>query len=255
MLVASDVPANSALEVSMTTLSIVVCFNLVWDIKISMEHTLRLVLVGDTRAGKTALLRQFCEGGELLVPLDPPPPTTGVDFKTCRVMLTHPVSGLPVQAKLNIWDASGHPRHATVAAKFLTELHGALCVYDVTNPASLRAAIAWSRSVRQASPLAACTLVGTKRDLRFAAAGAGVSRMEGEAVAQRLRAAAFCEVSAESADEVTALFMRAAQAGLERSLPALLPPPPVPTTALLPRGDEDEDEDRSAFCRSMCIVS
>jgi small GTP-binding protein len=213
-----------------------------------MEHTLRIALIGDTRAGKTSLLRQFCEGGELAVPLDPPPPTTGVDFQTCRVMLTH--GGQPIQAKLNIWDASGHPRYASIAAKFLPELHGALCVYDVTNPASLRAALAWFRTLRQASPGAACTLVGTKRDLRFSAAGAVVSRTEGEAVAERLRAA-FSEVSVQEADSVTALFMRAAQASLERSLP----PPPTAASSLLPQppGQEEEEEDEapSSRCSSL----
>jgi Ras-related protein Rab-5C len=208
-----------------------------------MEHTLRIALIGDTRAGKTSLLRQFCEGGELAVPLDPPPPTTGVDFKTCRVMLTQP--GQPIQAKLNIWDVSGHPRYASIAAKFLPELHGALCVYDVTNPASLRAALAWFRTLRQASPAAACTLVGTKRDLRFSAAGAVVSRTEGEAVAQRLRVA-FSEVSVQEADSVTALFMRAAQASLERSLP------PTAASSLLPQPHgEEEDAPLTSRCSSL----
>jgi GTPase SAR1 family protein len=195
------------------------------------------------------LLRQFCAGA--LMADDDPPPTIGVDFQTCRVMLTHPATGLPIQAKLNIWDASGQPRYASVAHKFLSNVHGALCVYDVTNPASLRGAVAWYRSVHQASPRAACMLVGTKRDQRLVALSS-VSRAEGEAAAQRLQAE-FFEVSAKTGgDQVTQLFIRAAQASLLRSSsppasPTRPPPPPPATTqaseaastALLAHADAD----------------
>ena len=190
---------------------------------------LKLVLIGDSHAGKTFLLKQFSSGGLTGALGDDVPPTPGVEFQTCRVMLAHPSTGAAVKVKLNIWDTSGHSRYASIVNPYLAHVHGAMCVYDVTNPASLRHAISWFRRLRHASPRAYCALVGTKRDLRVAAI-ASVSAAEGAAAAHKLRMD-YHEVAAGAAEDVTRLFMLVAQACLHAAEGAAAPPAPATAAA------------------------
>lgn len=121
----------------------------------------KVVLVGDSRAGKSCLLRSFAQ--EAFEPTYKP--TVGVDFKT--VLLDN-----PSPAKITVWDAGGEKQHyQAIQSTYYKNARVALIVFDLTDSASFSSAQRWLAEVT-----AHCTegtsvaLVGTKADLWCAAA-------------------------------------------------------------------------------------
>jgi small GTP-binding protein len=115
----------------------------------------KIVIAGDGAVGKTALVRQYCEGkfeqSRLM--------TIGVDFQTKLVSLPEG------DVKLSIWDMAGQERFAVVRSGFYRGAVASALVYDLTNPVSLDNLVKWHAEITQTVPNIRFVVVGNKADL------------------------------------------------------------------------------------------
>ena len=87
------------------------------------EKKYKLILVGDSNVGKTALFWRFIEGtfsGEKNTLV------TTVDFK----MKTLPVNNIPI--KLYIWDTAGQEKYRSIVSTYFKGCHGVFLVFDLS---------------------------------------------------------------------------------------------------------------------------
>ena len=87
------------------------------------EETYKIVIIGDSGAGKTCLLLKFADGtykNEVHA-------TIGIDFKQKVLKL------LETPVKLKIWDTAGQERFKSLSPTYLRNSDGCIAVYDITN--------------------------------------------------------------------------------------------------------------------------
>lgn len=120
------------------------------------DHVLKVLLIGDSGVGKTALLAQFVD--EVYSPNFIS--TIGVDFK----IKTMTVNGKYI--KVSLWDTAGQDRFRTITSSYYRSANGIIVCFDVTDPTSFKNVTSWMNEIdRHASPDVYKILVGTKADL------------------------------------------------------------------------------------------
>ena len=141
---------------------------------LSYLYQFRLILIGDSKVGKSSLLRQFTDGRYL----DSCDTTVGVDFHAKVIK----VDGCSI--KLQIWDTAGQERFRAITRAYYRNAVGGLLVFDITNEQSFRDVPDWLEDAREcAKPhKPVFVLVGHKSDLTRERA---VSREEAQSLAQR----------------------------------------------------------------------
>ncbi|NXG33066.1 RB39B protein, partial [Dromaius novaehollandiae] len=159
------------------------------------HYRFRVILLGDSAVGKSALLRRYAEG----VFLEAGSQTVGVDFYARHVELR---PGLRV--KLQFWDTAGQERFRSVTRSYYRNSAGGMLLFDLTNRASFESVRRWHREVTDTvRPLRMVfVLVGHKSDL---AAERRVGRGEAERLAAAL-GAQYVETSAKDASNVAQAF-------------------------------------------------
>ncbi|XP_077556753.1 uncharacterized protein LOC144170685 isoform X3 [Haemaphysalis longicornis] len=174
------------------------------------EQPLKVVLVGDTRCGKTALANRFVSDA---FTTDYTP--TGFDRYTTH----HEVAGQKFY--FSVWDTSGSTAYDTVRPLSYQDASVVLLCFNVGVPESLHNVIhKWQPEVRQHCPGAALLLIGCQSDARMAQRGriggvGCVSADEALTWASRLGAVAYVETSARAAPRsVQDAWKAAAQAAL-----------------------------------------
>jgi len=122
------------------------------------EYQFRVILIGDSGAGKSSLLRCFTDGSFFEVS----DPTVGVDF-FARVLKV--ADGTPI--KLQLWDTAGHERFRSITKSYYRNSVGCLLVYDVCNRESFTHIPTWmNEAKRHIEPhKAVFIVVGCKRDM------------------------------------------------------------------------------------------
>ncbi|KAG9034129.1 GTP-binding protein [Tulasnella sp. JGI-2019a] len=155
---------------------------------------LKLLLIGDSAAGKSALLARYCNDD-----WDPSiTATIGVDFKTKVVQ----VDGKPI--KLQIWDTAGPERFRAITTAYFRGAAGIMLLYDVTARRSFDNINIWKAEIdRHASADAVRVLVGNKCDSSERRA---ITREEGVQQAQKL-GMHFVETSAKTNEGVEDVFL------------------------------------------------
>ena len=122
------------------------------------DAMLKIVLVGESNVGKTALLTRFSDDtfSESFIS------TVGVDFKVRTLALNGKV------VKLQIWDTAGQERFRTITSAYYRGADGILVVYDVTSQESFAHVKTWmaeiSRYAAQRDQVK-LLVVGNKTDL------------------------------------------------------------------------------------------
>ncbi|XP_061385356.1 ras-related protein Rab-18 [Danaus plexippus] len=163
--------------------------------------TLKILVIGESGVGKSSIILAFTTGDYN----SSFPATIGVDYK-CKVM---EVNGLKV--KLGIWDTAGQERYRTLTNSFYRDAHGAILVYDVSEPKTLQKLSEWvdELQVYSTKKNIVCLVVGNKIDKDRA-----VSREAGQAFAQKHRML-FIESSAKTQEGINLAFEELVQKIIE----------------------------------------
>jgi small GTP-binding protein len=165
--------------------------------KVSISNTFKIVVLGSSGVGKSAIVRRLIEN--TFTPEGQP--TVGVEFKPYIV----PVNDQPV--KLQIWDTAGQERFKSVSRAYFRNAVGAVLVYDVTVESSFDALDDWLNDLQQlCNPNASILLVGNKTDLDVDRK-VGIEQARDFAEKHRLE---YLETSALSGANVTEAFTRLA---------------------------------------------
>ena len=137
------------------------------------DHIFKLLIVGNSAAGKSNLLLRFADN----IFHDTLLPTIGVDFKIKTLKLGEKT------VKLNIWDTAGQERFRNINSTYYKGAHGVMIVYDVTDADSFANVGMWlSEVAAHAGPNVVKLLVGNKCDLEEQRR---VPAAEGHALAER----------------------------------------------------------------------
>ena len=156
----------------------------------------KIVIVGDSRAGKSSILRRLADGT-----FDSNySPTIGVDFGNRDLRIGNAV------ARLQIYDTSGQECFQTIMRPYHRGAEAVMFVYDVTSRESFHHLDDWLKEISEntespESPLR--MILGSKCDAD--ASQVEVPTQEGAAYAQSV-GAAFMEVSASSGIGIDAAF-------------------------------------------------
>ncbi|XP_015604199.1 ras-related protein Rab-28 [Cephus cinctus] len=124
------------------------------------ERRIKIVLVGDSGAGKTSIAVKFCND-EFTRQYTP---TAGIDFFLKNVGL-----GCYKNVNLHLWDVGGLALHGNMLDKYVFGAHIILLVYDVTNSSSFEILQEWIAEIKELNniflkrPLMA--IVGNKCDM------------------------------------------------------------------------------------------
>ena len=99
------------------------------------ELTLKIIVLGAANVGKTSIMKRYASGkfsAERRA-------TIGSDFMNKTITLNG------IEIMLQIWDTAGQERfhQNSVGASFYRGAHGALLVYDITNPLSMLQLMKW----------------------------------------------------------------------------------------------------------------
>lgn len=158
--------------------------------------THRIVMVGNTAVGKTAIINQYVYGSSS----SEHQPTVGIDFfaKTVKV-------GSRV-VRLHLWDTAGQEKFHSLIPAYVRNASVVILVYDITNRESFEKLDFWHQfTVEQASPM--FFIVGNKVDLESARQ---VAAIEGQKWAENHNAT-FFETSATGAVNIAQLFQAVAE--------------------------------------------
>jgi len=121
-----------------------------------MENKLKLILVGDTNVGKTALLNR--KHNNIFNPTFSS--TLGVDFHYISVRRGNR------DIKIYLWDTAGQEKFANLINVYFRNLDGAMIIYDITNRNSYDSIEKWIDKInffnKSELPI---IIVGTKTDL------------------------------------------------------------------------------------------
>jgi len=153
----------------------------------------KLLLVGESGAGKTSLLLRFAQG-EFVEAKN----TVGVDVKVKTIKL----EGKNI--KLTIWDTAGQERFRTLTSSYYRGAQGIILVYDISNRESFTNIQQWLQEVDIYCTNADVVkiLIGNKSDKESERV---VSTKEGREFA-RSQAMLFMEASAKTEENVKAAF-------------------------------------------------
>lgn len=138
--------------------------------------------------------------------------TIGVDFAT-QIVEVVTATGERKNCKMQLWDTAGQESFSAITQSYFNSAAGALLVYDVTNPSSLKDAMVWLQRLQSQCPdTVEIVLVGNKTDSRD---NWSVSTVEGQQAALG-EGLTFAEVSAETGANVNHTFQALAQRIFDR---------------------------------------
>ena len=119
------------------------------------DYVLKILMVGDSCAGKSSLLRQFVDHtfDSLFIS------TIGVDFRVIQRGYGDK------KCQIQLWDTSGNERYKTIVSSYYRGAHGVVLVYDTTNKPTLLKLTEQVAEIRMYTE-APILLCGTKSDER-----------------------------------------------------------------------------------------
>lgn len=121
------------------------------------EKRYKIIIIGDSNVGKTALFWRFTEG-EFLAEKDTQ--VTTIDFKIKNINLKDK------PAKLYIWDTAGQEKYRSIVSTYFKGCHGVLMVFDLSSEKSFKnIKDQWYELCRTKADKAVIMLLGNKSDL------------------------------------------------------------------------------------------
>ncbi|KAK8882345.1 hypothetical protein M9Y10_044987 [Tritrichomonas musculus] len=161
----------------------------------AISATYKIVVVGPSGVGKTALVQRLVEGSFQSETQS----TVGVEFKSYIVHLDNQ------NIKLQIWDTAGQERFKSVSKAYFRNAIGAILVYDISNLVTFDDLSIWLTDLQQLCiPNAFILLVGNKSDLE-SSRQVGIQQAQDYAEQNHLE---YLEASALNGNNVTETFTR-----------------------------------------------
>jgi small GTP-binding protein len=119
---------------------------------------MKIVLIGDSSVGKSALVHRFLHNK----PLHDSKATVGIAF--FKQAVVDPETN--EEYTLQIWDTAGQEKFQSVTTHHYRAADGALLVFDISNEQSFNSLDKWLQELREnTDPTVMVALVGTKGDL------------------------------------------------------------------------------------------
>ncbi len=158
-----------------------------------MRYTFKLIIAGDGGVGKTSLVDRYVNGTFR----EDTRITLGVQFMVKRLIVDNDA------IDLQIWDFGGEERFRFILPAYCLGTHGAVFMYDITNPASLLHADDWMLVLRAQNAKFPVLAAGTKADLN---ANRKVNKDEALKVVEKYCISEVLEVSAKTGQNVERVF-------------------------------------------------
>ncbi|OHT13085.1 small GTP-binding protein [Tritrichomonas foetus] len=162
-------------------------------------HSLKVVLVGDTKVGKSCILSRFVQGT-----FDRNMPATiGAAFLT--KVITTPNGNV----RLQLWDTAGQEKFRSLAPMYYRSAAVAVLVYDITQKQSLDGLEDWAAEIADKAPHnIKLVVIGNKTDLEE---DRQVTQQQGKELANNLNAVIHGETSAKTGAGINEIFAQIAE--------------------------------------------
>ncbi|MFX1425395.1 MAG: Rab family GTPase [Promethearchaeota archaeon] len=121
----------------------------------SYDYTFKVILFGETGAGKTGLAQRYCY--DIFDPSDKL--TIGVDFYVKSIEMHGK------RVKLQIWDISCEDQFRFLFPSYCLGANAAILIYDITKAKTLNPMSEWIQIIREKAGDIPIILIGTKLDL------------------------------------------------------------------------------------------
>lgn len=156
------------------------------------DHMIKLLILGDSTVGKSALMNKFCENVFSTTHIA----TIGVDFKYKNIFCDDK------KIKLQIWDTAGQEKFRSIMRTYYKGAMGIVLTYAVTDKKSFQNIENWLKQIQNnAAADVVIVLVGNKCDLKERE----VTTEEGNEVANKF-GLKFFETSAKEGTNVHEVF-------------------------------------------------
>ena len=177
-------------------------------------HELKVVVLGDSRVGKTSLVLRYISGV-----FNPDQVSTiGAFFLTKKVVLDN---GLTI--KMNLWDTAGQEKFRSMAPMYYRNADAAVVCFDVTKEESFVKMKDWVDELRNSSkPENAPVLAIVANKVDCPPAQREVSRARSEEYAALLGGAIFVETSAKEDIGIKELFQLVSQRMWDQKVASLV---------------------------------
>lgn len=120
------------------------------------EYKFKVVVVGDSGAGKTNLIKRFVHNSFS----SDTKATIGIEFQSLNVIIKGEVY------KIEIWDTAGQERYRSITSSYYKGAKGAIIIYDVTRKATFENVDKWRNEIREKGSKDLCLMmIGNKTDL------------------------------------------------------------------------------------------
>ncbi|TNJ26303.1 Rab13 [Giardia muris] len=165
----------------------------------------KVILVGDSRVGKTALLHRMHHG----LFTEKTEANVGIDWATiCRE-----VDGQDIQ--LAIWDTAGAERFRSLTTQYVRDASVVLVVFSLSDRVSFQSVGFWRKTVAKMSTGAQTAfLVGTKADLTETRV---ISQADAIRLSELLDFSRYVEISSRTGEGVEDLIQMVALEAIEHS--------------------------------------
>lgn len=120
---------------------------------------IKIVSIGNSKVGKSCLIKRFCEGRFIEKYID----TIGVDYGVKKMTI------LNKKVSINFFDLSGKSEYETISDEFIADAQGILLVFDMGDKDSFKNLTKWEKKMNDNGidfKSVAVTLVANKMDLK-----------------------------------------------------------------------------------------
>ena len=121
------------------------------------ELTLKIIILGSTKVGKTCLINQYFNKEFN----DNPISTIGIDLQSKYFKFDNDI------VKINFIDTAGQERFDSISSNYLKNVDGVLLVYDITNYDTFKKIDCWNNQIKNYNKNKySIVLIGNKIDLK-----------------------------------------------------------------------------------------
>lgn len=118
-------------------------------------YLFKSVILGETQAGKTSILKRLCDNTFSSSGV----PTIGVNDRKIEIEV------MDRKITLHLWDTAGQDRFRSINSMYYRNAAGAVLVFDLTNPDSFKGVPRWLREFKDSVEDGVLVLVGNKLDM------------------------------------------------------------------------------------------